>query len=237
MSKTVFERYELKYLITNGQKERLLELMEEKMLPDSHGKSCIRNLYYDTPSFRLIRRSLEKPVYKEKLRVRSYCAAGEEDRVFVELKKKYRHIVYKRRIALSRGEAEAWLSGERACPEDCQISREIDFFRSFYQDLSPKVFLSYEREAFFSREREDLRVTFDDRLRFRTEALSLGSPPDGREILDQGRVLMEIKCAGGLPLWMTSFLSREKIYQTSFSKYGTAYQRWLLPEIRTGEKR
>ena len=145
--------------------------------------------------------------------------------------------MYKRRIALSRGEAEAWLSGERACPEDCQISREIDSFRSFYQDLSPKVFLSYEREAFFSREREDLRVTFDDRLCFRTEALSLGAPPDGREILDQGRVLMEIKCAGGLPLWMTAFLSREKIYQTSFSKYGTAYQRWLLPEIRTGEKR
>ena len=89
-SQMVFQRYEIKFLLTRKQKECILKAMEPYMELDAYGRSTIRNIYYDTDNYRLVRKSLEKPVYKEKLRVRSYSAAAPDDKVFVELKKKYR---------------------------------------------------------------------------------------------------------------------------------------------------
>ena len=97
---TTFKMYELKYLLTLREKENILNTMREHMKLDSYGRTTIRNIYFDTATFQLIRRSLEKPVYKEKLRVRSYCRVKEKDPVFVELKKKYKSVVYKRRLVL-----------------------------------------------------------------------------------------------------------------------------------------
>ena len=87
--KTVFQRYEFKYLLTRGQQARLLSAAGARLRPDEYSHSSIRNLYLDTPDFRLIRRSLEKPVYKEKMRIRCYGPAHPDSPVFVELKKKY----------------------------------------------------------------------------------------------------------------------------------------------------
>ncbi len=224
----IFQRYELKYMLSAEQKERILAAMEPYMIPDRYGRSTVRNLYFDTDSYRLIRRSLDKPAYKEKLRLRSYSRASADSYVFAEIKKKYKKVVYKRRVSMSEREAMAWLSGERHCTASGQIVREIDYFRSFYGALRPTVFICYDREAYFSREREDFRVTFDDRILFRREELTLDSEPYGLPILDEGKVLMEIKCEGGMPLWMTELLSREKLYKTSFSKYGIAYQTFIF---------
>ena len=227
----VFKRYELKYMLTLEQKAKVLQAMEPYMALDEYGRTVIRNIYYDTDSYRLIRRSIEKPAYKEKLRIRSYKKASPTSTVFVELKKKYRGVVYKRRLSLGEEEAVEWVSGEMHCKKDTQISREIDYFLSYYGTLRPVVFLSYEREAYYSRDGGDFRITFDDHILARREALSLESDVWGTPLLEEGKVLMEIKCSGGIPLWMTAVLSGERIYKTSFSKYGTAYQTMIFPQL------
>ena len=219
-----FKRYELKYLLTARQKEQLLEVMKPYMKLDQFGHSAICNIYYDTDTYRLIRRSLEKPAYKEKLRVRSYEKADGKSAVFVELKKKYKSVVYKRRIVMPEQQAVDWLSGKISCPKESQISREIDYFRVFYAMLQPAVYLSYEREAFYSLGGDDFRVTFDESILYRTSDLSLESEIYGAPLLRDDQILMELKTPGGIPLWMTHFLTAQHIQKTSFSKYGTAYQ-------------
>lgn len=225
---TIFERYEYKYLITRAQKESILKAMEPYMQPDEYGPTTIRNIYYDTEDYRLIRRSLERPVYKEKLRLRSYAQASPESTVFAELKKKYKSVVYKRRLALPEAAARALLAGEVSGVPDSQIHREIDYFLSYYQTLRPVLYLSYQREA-YCQKGGDLRVTFDEQILCRRQALSLQAGTGGIPILPKEQVLMEIKCSGGIPLWMTHALSAERLYKTSFSKYGTAYETIIFP--------
>ena len=228
---TVFRRYELKYMLTPEQKEAVRAAMSPYMALDKYGRTTVRNIYFDTDSYRLIRRSIEKPVYKEKLRIRSYARATAESTVFVELKKKYEGVVYKRRLPLGEAEAMAWVCRETPCPLDTQISREINYFMDFYGKLSPTVFLSYEREAYYDQSGGDFRVTFDDNVLCRETDINLCSSVYGTPILPEGKVLMELKCSGGIPLWMVEVLSRERIYKTSFSKYGTAYTTLIFPEI------
>ena len=227
---TVFRRYELKYLLTMAQKETVLKAMQPYMTLDKYGRTTIRNLYYDTDSYLLIRRSIEKPAYKEKLRIRSYSQTDDNSTVFVELKKKCKHVVYKRRISLPYTDATAWLSREKHPAKHTQIANEIDYFLDYYGSLHPTVFLSYERKAYYCNDGSDFRVTFDDNILCRQEDLSLESEVYGTPILPEGKVLMEIKCSGGIPLWMTQVLSKERIYKTSFSKYGTAYGMLIFPQ-------
>lgn len=228
-SQMIFKRYELKYLLDRRQLDAILQAISPYMSIDQYGRGTICNIYYDTPNFRLIRESLDKPVYKEKLRLRSYGPAGAEDTTFVELKKKYKDVVYKRRIALPQAQAMACLSGEQPLP-DSQIGREIAYALAFYQALEPAVYLSYERQAFFQRDGGSFRLTLDENIRYRRQALTLDSAPWGKPILPPGQVLMELKTAGGLPLWMVQALSQNRVYKTSFSKYGSAYQDIYLSE-------
>lgn len=225
---TVFKRYELKYTLTRDQKAWLLDEMAPHMALDKYGRTTIRNLYYDTDDYRLIRHSLEKPIYKEKLRLRSYGCVSGNDPAFVELKKKYDSVVYKRRLSLPYQAALSWLEGSPP-PADTQIAREIDYFLRFYPGLHPTVYLSYEREAYFPTDGSDFRVTFDDTLLSRTTDLSLSIDPYGTPLLDEDLVLMELKCTGGIPLWMTHILSSQHLSKTPFSKYGMAYQLLLYP--------
>ena len=229
---SVFQRYELKYLLTRQQQETVLREMKDYMALDQYGKTVIRNVYYDTDDYLLIRRSIEKPAYKEKLRLRSYAQAVQDTPIFVELKKKYASVVYKRRLSMPEAPAMAWLSDGNSLSPGCQISREIDYFRDFYGNLRPVVFLSYQRRAYYAKDGSDFRVTFDDEILCRDTELTLTAPAYGTPILDEGKVLMEIKCSGGIPMWLTRVLSRERIYKTSFSKYGTAYQNLIFPKLK-----
>ena len=228
---TVFKRYELKYMLTLEQKEKILEAMLPYMQLDKYGRTTIRNIYFDTDNYRLIRRSIEKPAYKEKIRIRSYSQATADSTVFVELKKKYQKVVYTRRLPLFEADAMAWVCRESACTVNTQISREIDYFIDFYGKLKPTVFLSYEREAYYDKGGGDFRVTFDDNIFARQTDVNLCSTVYGTPILPEGKILMELKCSGGIPLWIARVLSCEQIYKTSFSKYGTAYTTLIFPEI------
>lgn len=232
----IFKRHEIKYLLSRQQKEQMLEALKPHMRTDRYGHTCIRNIYFDTDTYRLIRRSLEKPVYKEKLRVRSYQAAGPEDMVFIELKKKYHSVVYKRRIAITEQAARECFRTDAPLPVRSQIADEIDYFRSWYQPLRPAVFLSYEREAYESTDGSGFRVTFDENIRYRQEDLSLNADIYGKPLLHPGEALMELKAANAIPLWMSRQLAAQRIYQTSFSKYGAAYQH-ILAEARTQTSR
>lgn len=232
----VFKRYEIKYLITREQKEAILAAMAPHMSLDQYGKSTIRNIYFDTDDYILARHSIAKPDFKEKLRIRSYKKADERSEVFVELKRKCDHIVYKRRIALPEEDAMKWVEGDRSnfIEGECraastQVTNEIEYFCSLYQGLRPTLYLSYDREAYRMNDDSDFRVTFDCNIRSRDYDISLESDAYGTELLDEDKVLMELKCSGGIPLWMTEALSRGRMYKTSFSKYGTAYQTQIFP--------
>ena len=234
MENNIFQRHEIKYLADSRQRAILEQAFLDKMMPDPHGESTICNIYYDTIDYRLIARSLEKPVYKEKLRMRSYGPASPETLVFLELKKKYRGVVYKRRISLPEWEASAYMAGLIPLTEDSQIGREIDYFRSFYQNLRPSVYLSYDRSAYYSIEDENLRVTFDQNICWRTEDMSLEAPAGGRHLLLPRQSLFEIKTASAIPLWLVRALEKAEVKQASFSKYGEAYRQICrnMTEIR-----
>lgn len=219
----VFKRYEIKYLLTRAQAEQIKQRMAAHMTADVHGKNTIYSLYYDTPEFLLARRSMDKPVYKEKLRLRSYGTAAPDTQVFVEIKKKYKGVVYKRRISMEKQEADQYLlKGKQV--QDNQISREIDFFLKRYERLAPAILLTYEREAFYGRDNHEFRVTFDENILWRDEDMDLEKGIYGERILAEDMTLMEVKTADAIPLWFVEILSELKVYKTSFSKYGNAYR-------------
>lgn len=226
---TVFERYEEKYLLSPEQAQALQKRLEGRMREDCYGPSVIRNVYYDTEDYALIRHSLQKPAYKEKLRLRCYGAPGREDPVFLELKKKYHGVVYKRRVALRLEEAEAFLrKGARPSMQN-QVLEEISWFLARVQPL-PSVFLAYDRMALCGVEEPALRLTFDENIRWRREALSLERGDWGERLLAPGQILMEAKLPGAMPVWLSHMLSELSIFPISFSKYGECYRQNLIHE-------
>lgn len=234
MSTAIFERHEIKFLLNRQQRLYLEHAIQGRMRPDEHGESTICNIYYDTPDFLLVRRSLERPIYKEKIRMRSYGPAYGGDTVFLELKKKYDGVVYKRRISLPLNAAEAYMSGRISMPQDSQIGREIDWFCRCYRDLLPAVHISYHRNAWFDRLDPELRLTFDRDLLWQTEDCSLSSLPCGHSLLKAGESLLEIKTASAIPMWLVSLLDAAEIRKTSFSKYGSAYTAMLRNDRMRG---
>ena len=230
-----FKRYEVKYILTRRQRDMLIEAMEGHLALDQYGRHTIRNIYFDTDSHRLARTSIEKPLYKEKLRVRSYQKASEDSTIFVELKKKYESVVYKRRLSLPHRIAMDALEQGKPLPADSQIAREIEAFRAFYgPTLKPAMLLCYEREAYAPVDGTDFRLTLDENIRWRIEDIDLGGSAMGEMLLPADSVLMELKSPGGYPQWMVQFLSENKIYKTSFSKYGTAYQQLMAKQEKEG---
>lgn len=242
MSINVFNRYEKKFLITDDIYEQIIERIDSRMEPDSHSQNggiyTICNIYYDTGDDYLIRTSIEKPLYKEKLRLRSYGQPNKDSEAFIEIKKKFDGNVNKRRITLPMGEAVDYLNNDvrpRSVPEDSQIFREIEYMRSRYA-LEPKLYLSYDRRAYVDKENEELRITFDRNITTRREDLDLASGSYGDKLLPEEYWIMEIKVTQAIPMWLTDILSELKVYKTSFSKYGTEYKEYLQKKISKGDK-
>lgn len=228
-----FKRYEKKYLLSREKYLELWSQLESRLMPDQFFQSTVMSLYYDWDDFRLIRSSIEQPVYKEKLRLRSYDVPGEESPVFVELKKKYKGIVYKRRVRMTEREAEDYLAGRTAAPAEDQISREIDWFLKT-NPVQPKVLIACDRKAYVGREEPGLRLTFDSSIRWRDIQLRLTEGDHGRELLEDGQVLLEIKMPESAPLWLAELLSSLEIFPRSFSKYGQCYKNQLIEKYFDG---
>ena len=223
-----FKRYEKKYMLDLNDYNSLLQVMQLYMEPDQYGLSTICSLYFDNDDYDMIRESIEKPEYKEKFRLRSYGVPKEGDPVFLEIKKKYKKEVYKRRISLPLNQAEDYLLRGVLPRQQGQIFREIDWLFS-RRRLSPKVYLAYDREAYYCHSDPGFRVTFDRDIRWWTESLSLADGDEGYPLLlGEDYRLMEVKALGGMPLWFAKALADQRIFPTSFSKYGTCYKNYLF---------
>lgn len=229
MAANTFKRKEVKFILNKEQKMALLNEIGHLLVADKFKEYTITNIYMDTEDSRLIRKSIEKPIYKEKMRVRSYGKADEGSNVFVELKKKYQGIVYKRRIKMPLIEAKSFI--KRDTTRNGQVEDEIEYFIDFYKGIKPAMYISYKREAFKGILDNELRVTFDDEILWRDENLSLSSEIYGNPILGEDQYVMEIKCEDSMPLWLTNALASFRIYKTSFSKYGKAYLKQQQMEV------
>ncbi len=219
----IFERVEKKYMMSALQYEKLMEKISIHLVPAEYGKSTVCSLYLDTPDDLLIRNSIDAKVYKEKLRIRSYSEAGENDEVFFEIKKKYKGIVYKRREQMKLNEIYRYISTGRF-EKNTQITRELDYAMKFYGMPVPKMFIAYERLAFNVKNMPELRITFDYDIRYRDTLLEFKNTGSGKRLLEPGTVLMEFKTERTMPLWLSHTLDELKIYHTSFSKYAAAYR-------------
>lgn len=230
---TAFKRYEKKYLLTEKQYNNLIKVLKTKMKADHHGQHTICNLYFDTDDYQMIRNSIEKPIYKEKIRIRSYGTPKKEDTVFIELKKKYAGIVYKRRVSMTLQQAEQYIEGGIIPLEvqSSQIMQEIDYMMQFYRPKI-KVYIGYNRLAMFGIEDRDLRITFDSNIKWRDNNLSLDEGAWGKPMLKKNQILMEIKTAKAMPLWLTEALTKGGIMPNSFSKYGVCYQEQIAPKLK-----
>ena len=231
-----FKRYEKKFLLTKEQYNklipRLLEYMELDEFCKKNGDYSIYNIYYDTENDDVIRHSINKPYYKEKLRLRSYNPSiNLDDKVFLELKKNINGIVTKRRVSLTLREAYDFLYfNKKPTYNDYvnkQVINEIEYYLS-KNEVFPKVYIAYTRNAFFAKDNRDFRLTFDYEILTRRNDLSLESKRYGNDILGDGRYLMEVKILGSIPIWFTKILSDLKIYNTHFSKYGNEYMNYCL---------
>ena len=240
MAIEVFNRREIKYMLTDDDKAALLDIIGDYMDSDPFNKGgktySICNLYLDTDADELIRRSLEKPVFKEKIRLRSYGQVGLQDKVFLESKKKFNGVVNKRRTNFLLGDVYEYFEKgtipQKAVSADGkpvkmnrQVMKEIDYIMHFYP-LKPRVYISYDRWAFFEKGNSDFRLTIDTNIQTRRTDLRLDSPAYGTQLLQPGQWLMEAKAFKAFPLWFVRFLSSRKIFNTSFSKYGTEYKQY-----------
>ncbi|MCR5209061.1 MAG: polyphosphate polymerase domain-containing protein [Lachnospiraceae bacterium] len=227
----IFKRVEKKYLLTSEQGRLLIEKLGDRIEDDMYSDYTICNIYYDTEGNDLIRRSLAKPKFKEKFRLRCYGEAGEDSMVFLELKKKWRGVVYKRRVEMPLKDAELYLS-EHIYPQkyDCQILKEIDYAIGFYR-LVPKVFLAYDRKAYVVKDMPEIRFTLDERIRSRKTEIDLKKGSHGDLLYEDNMKLLEIKAPAALPIWFADILAELDIYSTSFSKYGRVYESRLKDDL------
>lgn len=218
-----FSRRERKFLLTPEQYEKILPKIIEKTVPDVHGKSTIQNLYVDTPDHFIIRKSLTHPLYKEKVRLRSYVVPKDDTVVFLELKKKFDKVVYKRREKGEYKKVLDYINGG-PIPKDSQIYREIDYSLKKYPDLAPRMYIAYDRIAFYDKEDENIRISFDSNILYRSYDLDLQKGVYGKSLIDDN-IIMEVKVANAYPLWLIDVLNENKVNKVSFSKYGRAYKK------------
>ena len=223
-----FQRKENKYLISKQQQESLLKLIGSHLVKDEYGESTVSNIYLDTPQHYLIRESIDvtedKRPYKEKVRIRAYNIPEAQDNVFIELKKKFKGIVYKRRLTTTLAKAERYLK-EGVLPEESQIMREIDWKMKKYGMPQPSIMVFYERLGYFDKDQPCIRITFDRNTRYRMDDLSYEYGSGGKLLFADDTRIMEIKASGAYPLWLVNALDSLDIRKQSFSKVATAYRK------------
>lgn len=229
MYQSIFSRVEKKYLLDEEKYNLFMKKISKNIVRDKNYHSTICNLYLDTANFDLIKQSIQKPLYREKFRIRSYNVPNLDDSIFFEVKKKYNQVVSKRRIKVKLSSVSDYLYNKKKIDnvENEQILNELEYSVDKYK-LIPKVYIAYERDSYEGAFDKNVRITFDSNLRFRQEDLDLENGCAGKLYFDKPTYIMEIKTLGGMPIWLTSVLSQLEIFPSSFSKYGNIYKKYLV---------
>lgn len=224
----IFRRVEKKYIIDRNQYTKIKEVLKEYMEEDEYGKSTICNIYFDTDNYDLIRHSTEKPYYKDKIRLRSYNIPNQDSTVFLEIKKKCDGVVGKRRIEMQLKEFKEYLKDSESLEaSNYQVKQELDYYFKYY-NLTPKMYLSYDRCAYYEKNNRDFRVTFDNNILARNYDLDLEAGNEGSNILDSNYYAMEIKTLGSIPIWLVKIINDLGLQPQGFSKYGEAYTKLII---------
>ncbi|MBQ2660242.1 polyphosphate polymerase domain-containing protein [Candidatus Saccharibacteria bacterium] len=238
----VFRRVEKKYLISKEEKDLILKLIKKHVRKNKYFQSTVCSIYFDTKNDDLIIKQVDKPLdkasFREKVRLRSYNVPKMEDYIFFELKTKHREgkdkLSDKRRFQFLLKDYYDWEKGRATLEEiakrkiektnDVQVARELEYIIK-YLNLAPKILIACERESYEGKEDKQLRLTFDDGLRYRSKDLKLEKGANGKKFFEgEKNIIMEIKAAGGMPLWLVEALNKLKAYPQPFSKYGKIYQ-------------
>lgn len=223
MRNNVFKRVEQKYILCKEQYELLQSMIDDKFNKDKYYESKIYNIYFDNDNNDMIINSIEKPIYKEKIRLRSYNESkNNNDIVYLEMKQKYKHVVYKRRVMMTYGEYNKYINDGIIPVRDGQIMKEIDYYINYYK-VKPYMYVAYDRLSYYSKEDSEFRITFDTNLRYRLSNLGLYDGKNDKKYFEDEVYIMEVKCMNSLPIWFVDVLSKNEIYPVSFSKVGSIY--------------
>jgi SPX domain protein involved in polyphosphate accumulation len=192
-----FYREEQKYFLTKKEYETLLHEINQYLVKDKYFHEKICNIYFDNEHDELVLKSLNKPLYKEKIRLRSYNVPTLDNNVFLEIKKKYNGVVNKRRIIITYKEALDYINNNIVPNTNPQIMKEIDYCFKKYK-LKPRLSLTYDRDAYYVKDNKDLRITFDYNIKCSEEILKLDNLEHGKNFFENNYI-MEIKTLNGLP--------------------------------------
>lgn len=230
-----FERKEKKVIINKSDFPAFSEKIKEYLIPDKHNKGGIPydicNIYFDNSRGDVIRNSVSKPKYKAKLRLRSYGTPAIDDNVFFEIKRKTNKVGTKRRAIMPLKKVydflETGIIDENESYINRQVLHEIAYFIETY-DAKPKTYVSYRRYAFYSKDDPDLRITFDTDIISRRNDLRLELGDYGEPLIENDKMIIEIKFSGSIPLWLSHLLSDFGLSVGSFSKIGHEFCKNLL---------
>ena len=223
MAITIIDRMEQKYFISFDKYKELMNKIEDKLVKDKYFDERIYNIYFDNDQYEFIIKSLDKPLYKEKVRLRSYTEAKEGTNVFLEIKKKYKGLGNKRRVVIDYKDAINYIDNNIIPDTNKQIMSELDYtFKK--NNLKPKISLTYDRLSYAFKDDESYRVTFDTNIRYSNKKLDLVNIDDEDSLFNDGYI-MEVKTLKGYPNWFSKVLNELKIYPTSYSKVGEAYKK------------
>ena len=226
MVQQIFRRTEIKYLLSEDEVKSLLWLIEPYLEKDRYFKSTNCSIYFDDENRYLAIHSLEKPLYKEKVRIRSYGVPKLSDTVFLEIKKKYKGIGSKRRIPIKLSDFYKFLKTGKLDSNSEIIKKELDSCFKRY-NLKPTMFLAYDRTSYCDKDDPTFRITFDRNIRSRNNDLHLENGDHGKKHFKNGEVVMEVKALDRYPFYFVRALSKLKIYPASFSKYGRVTEKIL----------
>ena len=225
----IFRREEKKYFLTDEQYKLLTNKISKYLKNDIHGISTISNIYFDNDNNEIIIKSLERPIYKEKVRLRGYGKIDLDSYVYLEIKKKYKGIVGKRRIKLKLSDYYNYYNNN-VIPYNNQIMKEIDYCFKKYK-LKPKLFLAYDRIAYYAKDDNNFRLTFDYNIRSSYDDLCIEKVEKTNNLYDNNYYIMEVKSLNSMPIWFIKVISDLKIYPVSFSKYGTIYGKEVIKNV------
>lgn len=227
MAQQVFKRTEIKYLVSEKQVQELMWLIEPYLKKDEYFKGTNCSVYYDDENRYLAIHSLEKPLYKEKIRIRSYGVPRLNDTVFLEIKKKFNGIGSKRRIPVKLADFYEYEKTGKLTTNSPIIKAELDeCFKRYH--LKPTMYLAYDRTSYCGKDDPSFRLTFDRNVRSRNNDLRLEAGDHGKKFFENNEVVMEVKAINRYPLFFVHALSKLKIYPASFSKYGRVTEKVIF---------